>query len=311
MLLQLSSILSTGFGSLLTGVSGLVREAIPLIAQTGTAIGAEYLKGLVQKELNRDVVNAQQDAIKAAVRSAANAVSPIAAPGNVAVGSGGPAIGSAFLPTVFTPTSISSARLTATAVNPNFAQVSPALPVSRDLVPRTGTPDFFGLLRGFPSLPSNLGLPQVMGADVPGPGIDPLSIDRFGRPTVPGALSQRINGTMANGTMIPAGLPAVGRFQKNAMGQVQWFFFDGQQMLPVDRAQAKECLQKGCLYRLDVFKGRYLKLGSRRMNPMNIKAFFRAGRRIDAAERLCRKMYSEKRKQKTGTMRRKSKTRKK
>lgn len=116
---------------------------------------------------------------------------------------------------------------------------------------------------------------------------------------------------MANGTMVPTGLPRVGRFQKDAMGQVQWYAFDGANMVPVDRAQARQCLQKGCIYRLDVFRGRYVKLGSRRMNPMNIRAFFRAGRRVDAAERICRKMYSEKRKQKTGTMRRRSKTRKK
>jgi len=81
-------------------------------------------------------------------------------------------------------------------------------------------------------------------------------------------------------------------------------------MQPIDRAQA-DCVRKECIYRLDVFKGKFVKMGSRRMNPMNVRAFFRAGRRVDAGERICRKMFSEKRKQKTGTVRRKSRSRKK
>ncbi len=109
----------------------------------------------------------------------------------------------------------------------------------------------------------------------------------------------------------PTGLPAMGRFQKDATGiRVQWYFFDGNQMEPIDRSQA-ECVRKECIFRLDVFRGKFVKLGSRRMNPMNVRAFFRAGRRVDAGERICRKMFSEKRKQKTGTIRRKSRGRKK
>ncbi len=81
-------------------------------------------------------------------------------------------------------------------------------------------------------------------------------------------------------------------------------------MLPLDRSQA-ECVKRDCIYRLDVFKGKFMKMKSRRMNPMNVTAFFRSGRRVDAGERICRKMFSEKRKQKTGTIRRKSRSRKK
>ena len=110
---------------------------------------------------------------------------------------------------------------------------------------------------------------------------------------------------------VPAGLPGVGRFQKNAMGQVQWFFFDGNSMQPIDRAQAAKCVKKSCIFRFDVFKNRFVQLGQRRMNPMNVRAFFRAGRRVDAAERICRKMFSEKRKQKSGTVRRKTRPKKK
>jgi len=107
------------------------------------------------------------------------------------------------------------------------------------------------------------------------------------------------------------GLPGVGRFQKEANGiRVQWYFFDGNEMVAIDRGQS-ECVKRDCIYRLDVFRGKFIKMGSRRMNPMNVRAFFRAGRRVDAGERICRKMFSEKRKQKTGTVRRKSKSKKK
>ena len=117
--------------------------------------------------------------------------------------------------------------------------------------------------------------------------------------------------TMPGVTGVPTGLPRVGRFQREPNGiMVQWFFFDGAQMLPIDRAQSK-CFQKDCIFRFDVFRNRFVKLGRRRMNPMNVRAFFRAGRRVDAAERICRKMFTEKRRQKSGTVRRKSRRKKK
>lgn len=110
------------------------------------------------------------------------------------------------------------------------------------------------------------------------------------------------------------GLPSVGRFQKEPNGCfVQWYFWDGtsgQDPQPIDRSQA-DCFRKDCIFRLDVFKGKFIKMGSRRMNPINVRAFFRAGRRVDAAERIARKMFAEKRKQKTGSIRRKSRARKK
>lgn len=120
---------------------------------------------------------------------------------------------------------------------------------------------------------------------------------------------------MANGVqsgVVPTGLPARGRFVREPNGfQVQWFFFDGNSMQAISREQARECVKKECIFRQDAFTGRFLKLKPRRMNPMNVRAFFRAGRRVDASERICRKMFSEKRKQKTGTIRRKATRRKK
>ncbi len=113
---------------------------------------------------------------------------------------------------------------------------------------------------------------------------------------------------------IPTGLPRTGNFQREANGcQVQWFFWDGNMgtsPTPVDRGQAA-CLKRDCIFRLNVFTGKFVKLKGRRMNPMNVRAFFRAGRRVDAGERICRKMFSEHRKTKTGTVRRKRSRKKK
>ncbi len=115
-------------------------------------------------------------------------------------------------------------------------------------------------------------------------------------------------------TGIPTGLPRTGNFQREPNGfQVQWYFWDGNmgtQPQPIDRGQAA-CLKRDCLYRLNVFTSKFIKLKGRRMNPMNVRAFFRAGRRVDAGERICRKMFSEHRKTKTGTVRRKRSRKKK
>ncbi len=137
-------------------------------------------------------------------------------------------------------------------------------------------------------------------------------------PTGPGGFPQsgnplRIGGDVAvqQTDFIPTGLPARGRFVRDASGcQVQWFLFDPVNMTqtPITREQARECVKKECIFRQDAFTGGFVKLKSRRMNPMNVRAFFRAGRRVDAGERICRKMFSEKRKQKTGTVRRKSRS---
>ncbi len=116
-------------------------------------------------------------------------------------------------------------------------------------------------------------------------------------------------------TGVPTGLPRTGNFQREPNGfQVQWYFWDGDMGTspqPIDRGQAA-CLKRDCIYRLNVFTGKFVKLKGRRMNPMNVRAFFRAGRRVDSGERICRKMFSEHRKTKTGTIRRKrSRTKKK
>ncbi len=113
-------------------------------------------------------------------------------------------------------------------------------------------------------------------------------------------------------TGVPTGLPRTGNFQREANGCfVQWFFWDGDmgtQPQPIDRGQS-DCLKRDCIYRLNVFTGKFVRLKGRRMNPMNTRAFFRAGRRVDAGRRIAAKMFSEHRRDTKGALRRK-KTRK-
>lgn len=46
-------------------------------------------------------------------------------------------------------------------------------------------------------------------------------------------------------------------------------------------------------FRFDLVKREFTKLKRRRMNPANTRAFMRAGRRIEAMERIARKLFSE------------------
>lgn len=322
--------LGVAFSNILNiGVNKLLSTAIPAALQVGT----QFVTGLVSRELTRAQRNDSDDAFKSLIRAAANAVSPTAALGQTAVPSGGPATGTAFAPPTLIPPSIQPAQRVL-QTNPDFfprnatfteqrrgginlaesqpvgfmssavkrlsQQFNPRTPIGRRMIGagagavavETGVQVGLGAL-----FPGTVTAPTRNGGGFPSSG-NPL---RIGAGPLPSQL-----------TAPPAtGLPGVGRFQKEANGvQVQWYFFDGNEMVPIDRGQA-ECVKRDCVYRLDVFRGKFIKMGSRRMNPMNVRAFFRAGRRVDAGERICRKMFSEKRKQKTGTIRRKSKSRKK
>lgn len=361
MLLQIGVALSNLFG-------GIASRILPTIGTAALNIGGQYVSGLVSRELNRDATNAAQDQIKAQLRAAANAISPLVAPGQTAVFSGGPPTGSAFRPPTLIPPSIQppqrSLQIDPGLVNPvvsnSFAlsrrPVGPFGNVITGINPsaniplgpgRSGsleaqditTPAFLPQIiqggvaaaRGLGAAIGSLGptgaramagltgtaIGIETGAFVAGQFINPSVAHAPGRsPFTPFPSSGnplQIGDDVANGVIAPTptGLPGIGRFQKEANGcRVQWYFFNGQNMEPVDRGQA-ECVKRDCIFRLDVFRGKFIKLKSRRINPMNVRAFFRAGRRVDAGERICRKMFSEHRKTKTGTVRRKRTKRKK
>ncbi len=354
MILQLGSILTSVFGgapgaSFGSIIGGAISRGVGALAPIALGVGEQFATGLINRELSRSSRNDFEDAIKAQLRAAANAISPTAAPGQTAVPSGGPAIGSPFDPATLLPPSIQPPqRILQT--NPNFfgsmsgAQFQttrrpPDLFAQERLVfpggpPTTNVGLGTAILQGGRAIgqfagrfgnPFKAGLPRAMaGVTAGGVAVDTALTfgadaifnpsfagegNGFGRfPTSGDPL--RIGGSAMPGvsTAIPTGLPRTGNFQREPNGfQVQWFFWDGNmgtQPQPIDRGQAS-CLKRDCIFRLNVFTGKFIKLKGRRMNPMNVRAFFRAGRRVDSGERICRKMFSEHRKTKTGTVRRK------
>jgi len=345
----IESALAAGFSKIGSLASTAISEGIPLVAQSALNVGQQYVQGIVSRELNRSSNNDIVDAIKADLRAQANAVSPTVAPGQTAVFSGGPPTGSAFRPATLVPPSIQPVQRAALQVDPGLYQpvpsstfdlerrppgpfqgqtfepvqfgglIKPAVEIAKQVFKRGGT-----AARGFdPRTPLGrrmLGAAAggVAAETAVGVGADLLfpetaSAPSFGSFPTSGDPLRITEADIMPGTAtsVPVGLPAIGRYQKEANGiRVQWFFFNGNQMLPIDRRQA-DSIKREAIYRRDVFLGKYIRLKSRRMNPMNVRAFFRAGRRVDAGERICRKMFSEKRKQKTGTVRRKSRKRKK
>lgn len=360
-----------GITDILANVGNVIAPIAGAVGKAALGVGTQYVQGLVNKELNRSSQNDAIDSLKAAIRAASNVVSPVVAPGQRAVYSGGPATGSAFLPSTVLPPSISPPAQIL-QINPEFSRVSK----SRDTVTtsagqpvRTGAaltagslsvpffpgapPGFAGgalraaggaIARGVRGMLGRAGrvarefdprtpigrrmLGAAAGAAAVEAGAE-LALEQVfpGPPTAfapgrgfsilaeSGAPLRITEGPMPNGLVAPTptGLPARGRFQREANGvNVQWYFWDGSQMTPVDRRWAMQCAKKECIYRLDVFSGKFLRLGRRRMNPMNVSAAFRAGRRLDSAERLMRKIFSvQTRQKKTGKFRRKARKRKK
>ncbi len=360
MILQLSAVLSSVFGgapgsSLLSTLGGIASRGITALTPVALGIGEQFATGLLNRELTRGARNDLDDAIKAQLRAAANAVSPTVAPGQTAVFSGGPAIGSAFAPATLLPPSIQPPqRILQT--NPNFFPRSSAATFQRTRRPpdlfRDLTPEEERALQ----FPTQAGVGGAMSSAIRG-GVEFLrSFGVSGSRALQGvgigavaaetaaigaglllnpstAFAPGLNGGFPTSgdalriteaqirrsqampqvvTTTPTGLPARGNFQREANGcQVQWYFWDGSNSpQPIDRGQAA-CLKRDCIFRLNVFTGKFVKLKGRRMNPMNVRAFFRAGRRVDSGERICRKMFSEHRKTKTGTIRRKRSRKKK
>jgi len=357
MILQLGTLfagLESGLAGLFSPVANVLKDVLtsPALGTSVINLGKEFATGLVQRELNRSSRNDLEDAIKAQLRAATNAVSPTAAIGQTAVYSGGPATGSAFAPATLLPPSIQPPqRILQT--NPNFfgGQSAAAFQATRR------PPDVF-LSQSIPVETTNVGLglvaPIVRGAQAVGRFAQ--SFGTTGRRAMAGVTAGAValetgigvgsqlafpstafapglqGGFPSSGdplritdeviarsqtmpqvvTGIPTGLPVRGNFQREPNGfQVQWYFWDGSgSPQPIDRGQAN-CLKRECIFRLNVFTGKFIKLKGKRMNPMNVRAFFRAGRRVDAGERICRKMFSEHRKTKTGTVRRKRARKKK
>jgi len=346
MILQLGSILTSvlggapgaSFGSIL---GGALSRGVSALAPLALGIGGQFASGLINRELNRSSSNDLEAAIKSRLRAAANAVSPTVAPGQTAVFSGGPATGTAFDPPTLFPPSIQPPQRIL-QINPAFAGGRQPEQFATTRRP----PDLFvsdeDLLR-FPTTQAGLG--GAVSAAARAAAQFARSFGVSGRRAMAGvtagAVAVETAGVLGGGlifprtafaptsgfptegdplringgamphvaTEIPTGLPATGVFQKENNGcRVQWFFWNGDMSTspqPVDRGAA-DMVKREFIYRLNVFTGRFIRLKSRRMNPMNVRAFFRAGRRVDAGRRICMKMFSEHRRDKKGSVRRKS-----
>jgi len=334
-------------GSILGGV---VSRGASFLAPIALQAGAQFTTGLINRELSRSSRNDFEDSIKARLRAATNAVSPTAAIGQTATPAGGPATGSAFAPATIFPPSIQPVnRILQT--DPNFfgGDRTRAFATSRrppdvflgDSIPFPGGPPTTNVIAGALVRPLISGAAaagrflrsmgptgsrrmgglrgtaiagETAAAVALGAALDPGTAFAPGRFPSEGDPLRITGGGVPVHTATPTGLPRTGNFQREPNGvTVQWYFWDGDmgtQPQPIDRGQAA-CLKRDCIYRLNVFTGKFVKLASRRMNPMNVKAFFRSGRRVDAGERICRKMFSEHRKTKTGTIRRKRARKKK
>ena len=104
-------------------------------------------------------------------------------------------------------------------------------------------------------------------------------------------------------------VPGLSTFQRNVFGGVQHYVLDTNGCLePIESARELNGLPK---FRLDLADGKFKKIKSRRMNPLNFKALGRARRRTGAALRVCRTMFTEARREKTGRVRPKRRAKRK
>lgn len=111
-----------------------------------------------------------------------------------------------------------------------------------------------------------------------------------------------------------AGAPGESRFAVNPnTGKAQLFVpgRPGEGMIFLEQAIQFPDIDTSCKFRFNRMKGVFQKIKARRMNPLNFKALGRARTRTSAALRICRTMFTEARRQKTGTVRPKARKRKK
>lgn len=292
----------TLLGSLTAGLQTLGGQIIT----QGLDLGKQYVSGLIQKELNRDAVNAIQNTIKNELRAAANVVSPTVAPGQTAVFSGGPAVGSAFQPSTVLPPSISPPS--------QILQINPEFSLSTPRAARPVTTSAGQVVKGIQPL-TLFGQPMAQSLS-PFMFQDPAT---GGGPAFGTRIMEPLTMANGNGALALAGpqLPVRHRYTRNMMNTGSQVFVPSTRpgiapnMVPIEQAPALGVPTNGCRYRFDLLKGEFVKIRQRRLNPSNMRAFFRAGRRIDSMERICRKLFSERRREKTAVVKRKRRARRK
>jgi len=251
--------------------SGLVSGATSIF-QAALPTAVSFGRGLLDRELNRKAQQRADRRARSQARAEANIISPLVAAGQTAVPVGGPT----FQPTGF------PATLIPPGISPAFVRMPGPSPLE---ILRRGVEQ--GFLGGPPETRTLRRL------------TDMATNGRFAvtpeAAAVPGsAMGQRF-----------ALNPITGRAQLFVPGR------PGEGMIFLERAIQFPDIDKTCKYRFNRVKGVFQKVKSRRLNPMNFKALGRARQRTSAALRVCRTMFTEHRRSKTGTVRPKARKRKK
>jgi len=290
MILQLGSIFA-GLGSFLTtAIGGLAKQAIPIATDFGAA--------LLRKELARVTQRSRRSELRGAIRERSNFVGQgPAVPGQGPVPTGGrtflpPGLVANIVPPGITgltqrfvgsrpPASVRRASLQAKQGLPLRQRVMEGIGQVRGLLPLP-PPTFRSFMRGRPAAMAN-------GEFNGGAGVD-----------------------FATGRVFAGAGAATGsRFQRTADNcSVQHFVVDATtgQLQPIEFVVDPEGKAR---YRLDLVEGIFKKIKPRRMNPLNFKALGRARRRAGAALRVCRTMFTEARREKTGKVRPKRRSKRK
>jgi len=301
------SALFEGIGGFLTSsLTGVATEILPSAVSLG--------KSLLTRELNRVVARTTKTKVKAQIRQTSDLVgqSP-AVPGQTAVGSGGRTFQPVGLVTNVIPPGISGLSIRPVGAGPVNAADRLASRVLRGLNRFPTVARFLGPAGTALTAVSSMRRVSPMGDVFPG-GVDPMFAGRNGFASQARAFvgpRQAGSGPMP-GTAVAPSIP--GRqmapvvWERNIFGGVQHYVLDQSGCLEkIEEARVLDGLPK---FRLDLANGRFMKIKSRRMNPLNFKALGRARRRTGAALRVCRTMFTEARREKTGRVRPKRRAKK-
>ncbi len=296
MILQLGSLFS-GIGNFIkTGIEAVLPGGLQQLGTTVLDVGRGLLNRELQKPQRRRV-RAQEKAI---LREQSNLGGQTPAiPSTTAVATGG---------RVFRP------PLLVTNVIPPGPQPPVFRPVGLRAGPAARAASLVlkginrGVFRGATKFVPGLGAAAAL-APIGARGGGTFA-DVF--PTGPSRLFLRNGGAMANGL---DGLGVATRrgmrvWQRTADGcNVQHYTCDPDtgQMAPIEQVANPRGLNR---FRLDLATQKFIKLNPRRMNPLNFRAAARARSRSASLLRICRTMFTEHRREKTGAVRPKNKKKK-
>ncbi len=310
MILQFGALFGDIAGGLFSSIGGFLKETVGGIVRGSGVL--DIGQNLLKREVDRIVGRKARQQQKHQLRQSSNlAGQGPAVPGQTAVPTGG----RVFQP----PILISNVIPPGSGVG---RQVSPQERAAQLATRRSSSPgiikDF--LNRGFTAA----GLPRQFGAGGLGaPGGRTLGERMFGGTLFGGRVNggilpigpQRIfgggrfpdPGVAMNGT----GLMRRSVFQRTQDNcNVQHFVIDrtSGQLTPIEFVADHDGMAR---FRLDLTDQTFKKIKSRRMNPLNFKALGRARRRTGAALRVCRTMFTEARREKTGRVRPKRRAKRK